>query len=125
MVDGMTNRRSFSKRIIVDHWVDSGKFNCCLTDICWICGDCTLKLEKCHIEPLWRGGLDELDNLILLCPNCHLHTEGFSVEQFWFYVEAYPFDILGQVMIRAYAAGQMPKDDYKYWQEYKKVNATP
>ena len=121
----MTKRRSFSKTVIVEHWVNSTKFNCCMTDICWVCGEFSLSLDKCHIKPLWRGGVDELDNIVLLCRNCHLDTEGLSVEQFWFYVEAYPFDILGQVMIRAYAAGLMPKDDYQYWQEYKKVNATP
>ena len=120
----MTNRRSFSKIVIVEHWADSGKFNSCLTDICWICGEYS-RLDKCHIEPLWRGGLDELDNIVLLCRNCHLHTEGVSNEQFWFYVEAYPFDMLSRVTANLYAHGRMTKDDYLYWQEYKKVNATP
>jgi hypothetical protein len=121
----MLKRKNFSKNTIVDYWVDTGKFKCCMTDICWICGDCTVLLDKCHIEPLWRGGVDEISNIVLLCRNCHLHTEGLTKDQFWFYVKAYPFDMLGQVMVRAYAAGLMPKKDYEYWQKYKKVNATP
>ena len=118
-------RKSFAKNTIVDHWRDTNKFKCCMVDICWICGDYTARTEKCHIEPLWRNGLDELDNIVLLCRNCHGHTEGLTLDQFWFYVEAYPFDMLNQVTTRAYAAGLMSKNQYKYWQEYSKEHPTP
>ncbi|WP_370640204.1 HNH endonuclease [Aurantimonas sp. HBX-1] len=30
-------------------------------------------LEGHHMEPVARGGLDEIDNIAALCPNCHRH----------------------------------------------------
>lgn len=121
----MTKRKSYSKNAIVDHWLDDGRFFCVMTDVCWICGRCTRFTEKCHIKPLWKGGIDELDNLVLLCRNCHTETEGLPEEQFWFYVEAYPHDLLEQVTARFYALGLLPRDVYKYWKHYSKENPTP
>lgn len=121
----MIKRKNYSKNAIADHWIDDGRFLIVMTDVCWICGTLTRFIEKCHIEPLWKGGNDELDNLVLLCCNCHKFTEGLSKEQFWFYVEAYPHDLLGQVTARFYALGLIPKDDYRYWKQYSKENATP
>ncbi len=28
-------------------------------------------LESHHIKPLWEGGLDTIENVVALCPNCH------------------------------------------------------
>lgn len=28
-------------------------------------------LQRCHIVPLFKGGPDELGNLVLMCENCH------------------------------------------------------
>ena len=37
---------------------------------CYICGY-SLFTEKHHIIPLAKGGVDEVKNKIVLCPNCH------------------------------------------------------
>jgi len=118
-------RKSYAKNTIVDYWVDSDKFNLCLTDVCWVCGAYSRRLEKCHIEPLWRGGLDEVSNIVLLCRNCHCNTEGLSEDAFWFYVSAYPFDMFGQVISRGYALGLMNKKEYKELKQWGKTLPTP
>lgn len=42
---------------------------------CEICGygdlDIISLLEKHHIKPISEGGQDELNNLVMICPNCH------------------------------------------------------
>ena len=53
---------------------------------CRVCGQ-PLRLEEgWHVHHLlWRthGGTDEIDNLVLLHPNCHrqVHSEGLLVEK--------------------------------------------
>jgi hypothetical protein len=41
----------------------------------WKCGHCQQQLsstyEVDHIVPLYKGGTNELTNLVSLCPNCH------------------------------------------------------
>jgi 5-methylcytosine-specific restriction endonuclease McrA len=32
-------------------------------------------LEMHHIKPLSKGGVDEIDNIVVLCPNCHKMVE--------------------------------------------------
>ena len=32
-------------------------------------GDCYI--EACHIKPKAEGGKDKLNNILILCPNCH------------------------------------------------------
>lgn len=120
----MTKRKSYSKNVIVEHWLDDGRFQIVMTDVCWICGTWTVHTEKCHIEPLCRGGKDELDNIVLLCRNCHKYTEGLTVDQFWFYVEAYPQDLIGHMFARAYAAGEIPAGSYRLYKQYTEENPT-
>ena len=37
---------------------------------CELC-EYSLSVETHHIKPKFQGGLHEIDNLIVLCPNCH------------------------------------------------------
>ena len=41
----------------------------------WKCGHCQQQLsstyEVDHIVPLYKGGSNDLTNLVSLCPNCH------------------------------------------------------
>ena len=41
----------------------------------WTCAECGSKLPPSfhvdHIDPLSKGGTDEVDNLQAVCPNCH------------------------------------------------------
>lgn len=37
---------------------------------CFVCGFSSC-VEICHIKPRYLGGSDEMDNLLLLCPNHH------------------------------------------------------
>ena len=38
---------------------------------CGTCGDLLRRYEKHHKKPFCKGGTDDLDNLVLLCPQCH------------------------------------------------------
>lgn len=44
--------------------------------VCQGCGERTSVLDVHHIVPLYRGGSNEIDNLITLCRDCHtrIHT---------------------------------------------------
>ena len=53
---------------------------------CLVCGQPLTLEEGWHVHHLlWRahGGADQLDNLVLLHPNCHrqVHSEGLVVEK--------------------------------------------
>lgn len=41
-----------------------------LNKACEICGEKRL-YNKCHIIPRWHGGMEEIDNIIFLCPTHH------------------------------------------------------
>ena len=38
---------------------------------CGTCGDLLRRYEKHRKKPFCKGGTDDLDNLVLLCPQCH------------------------------------------------------
>lgn len=40
--------------------------------ICRVCGRYDAKWQSDHVQPLWQGGKDELDNLQTLCRRHHL-----------------------------------------------------
>jgi hypothetical protein len=56
---------------------------------CWRCSRKT-SLERCHIVPHSRGGLDTPDNLILLCSRCHREAPNVSDPSFiWTWLRRY------------------------------------
>lgn len=55
-------------------------------DECWACGDAKGPLERCHIYSRNEGGPDTLDNLVIMCSNCHLESEDIPPEGFWFWI---------------------------------------
>lgn len=45
-------------------------------------------LEKCHIVPLVLGGVDEISNIVLLCPECHRHNPNINNEKlYWLWMK--------------------------------------
>ncbi len=40
-------------------------------------------VERCHIEPLSTGGCNIVENLHILCPNCHRESEGYRGRFYW------------------------------------------
>ena len=40
-------------------------------NVCYLCGWDRGTCQAAHIVPHHRGGADHIDNVILLCPNCH------------------------------------------------------
>lgn len=57
-------------------WVRSQAINK-YGDKCELC-TYSLMVDAHHITPKYKGGLHEVDNLMVLCPNCHaLVTRGF------------------------------------------------
>lgn len=44
---------------------------------CFACGF-PFHVHRAHIEPKWVGGSDQESNLHLLCPSCHVESEGLS-----------------------------------------------
>ena len=44
---------------------------------CWACGS-VHKIQRCHLIAKSENGSDEVNNIILLCGDCHVKTEMFS-----------------------------------------------
>jgi hypothetical protein len=74
-------------KAIIDFWADR------LVDIdieefaltwesCFVCGAVS-KLERSHILSLCDGGTNTVDNLHLLCRQCHDESEPLSGEAYW------------------------------------------
>lgn len=42
-----------------------------LSGFCTICGVWWNSLHRDHVTPKFKGGMDNTDNIQLLCPNCH------------------------------------------------------
>lgn len=49
---------------------------------CWACGN-GMRLERCHIEAYMDGGPNAVENLVILCENCHTHSETLPPVSFW------------------------------------------
>ena len=47
---------------------DSQNYQCAM---CQIKEDGFLILQIHHVKPISKGGTNEIDNLVALCPNCH------------------------------------------------------
>lgn len=45
---------------------------------CQSCGAASIPLQLAHIIPLTEGGSSEIDNLTVLCPNCHVILDSFQ-----------------------------------------------
>ena len=73
-----------------DDIVDWGEPNCMACGFCWPDAECAYwaadkeckhddpithwnksGLEKCHVVPLYLGGIDDPSNIVLLCSRCH------------------------------------------------------
>lgn len=100
-----------SKKKIIDYWVNGegsvlleekgielasygdNDYNCCFA-----CGD-ILRVERAHILAHCEGGSATVDNLHLLCKECHLESEYFNGDFYWNWLEKsnkYHFKLPGQ-----------------------------
>ena len=74
-----------SKKQIKEHWadwlIDQGKFDTLSelfeAEFCWGCA-MEEKTERCHILARTFGGSDDVQNLHLLCSDCHKASELLS-----------------------------------------------
>ena len=78
-----------SRKRIFNYWVD--RIDGLKDDnTCFKCGftlsDCTA-VERCHIKPHWRGGNEDESNLHLLCSECHIKSEIYEDNIYWFWFE--------------------------------------
>lgn len=70
-----------SKKQILDFWLDylmeieKGDSYEDLRQACFACGLNKLDLYRCHIYPRSLGGSDGVENIHLLCRNCHDASE--------------------------------------------------
>ncbi len=56
---------------------------------CWRCG-CKSNLQRCHIIPYSLGGLDQPDNIVLLCTRCHAENPNLRDKTImWDWIKAY------------------------------------
>lgn len=51
-------------------------------EFCFACG-LPKPTNRCHILAVEEGGTDSIDNLHLLCKNCHSESESFSNKLYW------------------------------------------
>ena len=76
-----------SNKEIVEHWsniVDESDIGVDWSDAldrCWRCARKRKTLERCHIIPENLGGNSELENLILLCKDCHKESPDVTSKQ--------------------------------------------
>jgi hypothetical protein len=53
-------------------------------NVCFACGmDYGHKLERAHIQPLCKGGSNDVSNLHCLCSYCHKASEYFYGDSYW------------------------------------------
>lgn len=58
------------------------EYNHWRTSVCFACGS-HIGTERCHILPVNQGGNNKLDNLHLLCKECHLESEYLHGTVYW------------------------------------------
>lgn len=67
--------------------ISIGKFFCPddynAQDACFACGMAGEETERCHIFPKCKGGADTVENLHLLCPECHKQSEMLYEDEYW------------------------------------------
>ena len=70
MVDAKRQRK---KQTALARYKRSGELGNCCAGCGWSVPGCENGdgLDIHHVRPVKRGGGDEVDNLVLLCPNCH------------------------------------------------------
>lgn len=54
---------------------------------CFACGQ-HRGLQRCHIQPKRDGGSDDVSNIHLLCPNCHIESEDYHGPDYWEWLRA-------------------------------------
>jgi hypothetical protein len=82
-----------SRQKIAEYWrprvEEFGVFDALQGDLpedeCWACGN-AMRIERCHIQAYMDGGGNTVDNLVLLCSNCHTHSETLPRDRFWLWV---------------------------------------
>jgi len=86
----MSKRKTMpSKQAIFDYWINVLHGNHSLVELheknawyCFAC-DCGGIVQRCHITPNCEGGSEDVDNLHLLCRECHLESEYISGDSYW------------------------------------------
>ena len=86
----MSKRKTMpSNKAIFNYWIEVLHGNHALVEVyakndwyCFAC-DCMGVVQRCHILPNCEGGSEDVDNLHLLCRECHLESEYFSGKSYW------------------------------------------
>jgi len=73
-----------SRKRIVSFWQDKLD-GATYEDSCWKCGYDRGTMERAHIKAVIDGGSDDVSNLHLLCKNCHLDSEIYSGDAYYFW----------------------------------------
>ena len=50
-----------------------------ILNTCFACGS-EIGVQRSHIKPNWQGGTEDISNLHLLCPMCHIESESYTGE---------------------------------------------
>lgn len=74
-------------KVAIHDWQEMNELD--LERMCWACGGCTKKLQKCHIIPRMLGGKDNPSNIVPLCCICHDKAPDVKDQnEMWNWVEA-------------------------------------
>ncbi len=89
----MSKRKNFTKKAIRAYWSGTdiwheefdSKEEFLEEGTCFACGFIPMDevLERAHIKALWMGGKDDLDNIHLLCRECHQASEDLFGNMYW------------------------------------------
>ena len=113
-----------TKSKIFSYWKDEFKYveN---DNTCFRCGltseyeDYNL-VQRCHILSVVEGGSDNLDNLQLLCSDCHKKSEGYSGALYDLWVRTYNDKSFLEILITLYSKNILKKSDISCYELFDK-----
>ncbi len=90
----MSKRKNFARKVIRAYWANNtdiwhekfdSKEEFLEEGTCFACGFVPTDevLERAHIKALWMGGKDDLENIHLLCRECHHASEDLFGDLYW------------------------------------------
>lgn len=104
-----------TRKKIFYYWSD--KIETAVDDnTCFKCGFTVIgstAVERAHIKASCDGGTEELDNLHLLCKNCHIESELLDDELYWFWFNdnsSSEFEFKLRLSAKIYFMEEVPED---------------
>lgn len=113
-----------SKSKIFSHWKEKFKYieddNTCFR--CEATSECEddNAVQRCHILSVFDGGSDDVNNLQLLCSDCHKKSEGYSGELYDLWVRTYNDESFMEIATVLYSKNILKKSNVSCYDVFSK-----